>query len=230
MARQPLILGTGSHYKYFLTVDPATGAPATLSGTPSLQWRLNGSATQGTAGLTLNVDFDSVTGLNQIVLDIDNGTLAASADDELDVEIAAGTAGGVSVVGTPVWGITVLADGLTTQEKADVTTACSASTPDVSGSAVASVTGNVGGNVTGTVAGVTPATTANILTTALTESYAADGAAPTLSQAIFAIQQFLQERSLSSTTLTVKKLDGSTGAMTFTLDDGTNPTSITRAS
>lgn len=99
---------------------------------------------------------------------------------------------------------------------------------NVTGS-VGSVTGNVGGNVTGTVAGVTPATTASILTTALTESYAADGAAPTLSQAIFALQQFLQERAVSGTTLTVKRLDGSTTAMTFTLDDATSPTSITRA-
>lgn len=75
----------------------------------------------------------------------------------------------------------------------------------------------------------TKAETDALLTTALTESYAADGAAPTLTQAIYAIQQFLQEKSVASTTLTVKKLDGSTGAMTFTLDDDTNPTSITRA-
>jgi hypothetical protein len=70
----------------------------------------------------------------------------------------------------------------------------------------------------------------DILTTALTESYAADGAAPTLSQAIFAIQQMMQERAISTTTMTVKKLDGSTAAMTFTLDDANSPTSITRAS
>jgi len=68
-----------------------------------------------------------------------------------------------------------------------------------------------------------------ILTTALTESYAADGAAPTLAQAIFLIQQFLSERAVAGTTTTVKKLDGSTTAATFTLNDGTSPTSITRA-
>src|SRR3990167_8103017 len=64
---------------------------------------------------------------------------------------------------------------------------------------------------------------------ALTEAYAADGAAPTVAQALFAIQQFLQERAVSGTTVTVKKLDGSTTAMTFTLNDDTTPTSITRA-
>lgn len=72
-------------------------------------------------------------------------------------------------------------------------------------------------------------TVAEILTTAMTEAYAADGVAPTVSQALFAIQQFLQERSTATTTVTVKKLDGSATAMTFTLDDATTPTSITRA-
>jgi hypothetical protein len=68
-----------------------------------------------------------------------------------------------------------------------------------------------------------------VLTQQMTESYAADGTAPTLAQAQFAIQQFLQETNVSGTTLTVKKLDGSTTAMTFTLDDATSPTSLTRA-
>lgn len=66
-------------------------------------------------------------------------------------------------------------------------------------------------------------------TDTIPDSYAADGAHPTIAQAILAIQQFLQERAVSGTTVTVKKPDGSTSAMTFTLDDGTNPTSITRA-
>lgn len=69
-----------------------------------------------------------------------------------------------------------------------------------------------------------------VATTQMTESYASDGSAPTIAQALFAIQQFLQERAVSGTTLTVKKLDGSTSAMTFTLDSASEPTSITRAS
>jgi hypothetical protein len=69
---------------------------------------------------------------------------------------------------------------------------------------------------------------AGVLAVALTESYAADGAAPTLTQAVLAIQQFLQERSVLTTTMTVKKLDGSATAMTFTLNDATAPTAITR--
>jgi hypothetical protein len=70
---------------------------------------------------------------------------------------------------------------------------------------------------------------AAVLTTAITESYAADNVAPTLAQAIMLIQQSLHEFAISSTTRTVKKLDGSTTAATFTLDSATAPTSTTRA-
>lgn len=69
-----------------------------------------------------------------------------------------------------------------------------------------------------------------VLTSQLTEAYAADGTAPTLAQAIFLIQQSLHEFAIVSTTRTVKKLDGSTTAATFTLDSATTPTSTTRAS
>lgn len=66
-------------------------------------------------------------------------------------------------------------------------------------------------------------------TDTIPDSYAADGAQPTIAQAILAIQQFLTEKAVSGTTVTVKKPNGST-AMTFTLNDGTSPSSITRAS
>lgn len=69
-----------------------------------------------------------------------------------------------------------------------------------------------------------------ILTRQMTESYASDGSAPTLTQALLLIQQILSEAAVSGVTMTVKKLDGSTTAATFTLNDGSNPTSITRAS
>jgi hypothetical protein len=66
-------------------------------------------------------------------------------------------------------------------------------------------------------------------TAAMTESYAADGATFTLAQALYMIWALLAERSINSTTLTAKKLDGSTTAMTFALDSATAPASQTRA-
>jgi hypothetical protein len=65
-------------------------------------------------------------------------------------------------------------------------------------------------------------------TTELPDSVSADGSFPTRDQALLEIIQFLQERAVSGTTVTVKKPDGSTSLMTFTLDAET-PTSITRA-
>ena len=73
------------------------------------------------------------------------------------------------------------------------------------------------------------ASRAAILTQELIESYAADGAAPTVAQALMMLLQHHQQKSVSGTTVTIKKLDKSTTAATYTLDSATDPTSITRA-
>ena len=66
-------------------------------------------------------------------------------------------------------------------------------------------------------------------TTAQTESYASDGAAATPAQLLYMIYCAVSEFSISSTTITGKKLDGSTTAMTWTIDSASEPTSRTRA-
>lgn len=75
----------------------------------------------------------------------------------------------------------------------------------------------------------TPPTVDQILTTQMTESYAADGIAPTLAQALFIIHGNLQEFAYVGTKQTVNKLDGTTEAATYTLDNSSKPTSKTRA-
>lgn len=72
-------------------------------------------------------------------------------------------------------------------------------------------------------------TVAQIWTTALTEAYASDGSAFTAAQGLFMIWSALSEFAISGTTITCKKLDGSTTSMTFTLDSSSAPTSRTRA-
>lgn len=84
-------------------------------------------------------------------------------------------------------------------------------------------------DVPGLIAALNNISVADILTTQMTESYAADGVPPTLTQAVMLIQQLLAEKAINSTTQTVKKLDGTTTAATFTLDSATAPTSITRS-
>jgi hypothetical protein len=106
---------------------------------------------------------------------------------------------------------------------------------DITGSITGNVSGSVG-SVTGAVGSVTAGVTLTnagidaLYTRQLTESYATDGAAPTVAQALMLIQQMLGDFSISGTTLTVKKVDGTTDAATFTLNDGSAPTAITRAS
>lgn len=64
-------------------------------------------------------------------------------------------------------------------------------------------------------------------TVAPTESYRSANGVPTPIQALLEIIAHLGESSISSTTKTLKKVDGSTTAKTFTLNDATTPTSIT---
>lgn len=65
-------------------------------------------------------------------------------------------------------------------------------------------------------------------TLAMTESYRTAGASPTLAQAMFELLAHMGDSSITGTTKTLKKIDGTT-AKTFTLDSSTAPTSITEA-
>ena len=69
----------------------------------------------------------------------------------------------------------------------------------------------------------------DILTTAMTESYAALGAEPSLAQILYEMRALRAEMGITGTTLTTKKLDGTTTAATYTHDSATAPTSVTRA-
>lgn len=66
----------------------------------------------------------------------------------------------------------------------------------------------------------------DIWTTALTEAYRATGATGTAAQLLYELIAHLGNSSIAGTTKTLKKLDGSTTAKTYTLDDDTTPTSI----
>ncbi len=65
-------------------------------------------------------------------------------------------------------------------------------------------------------------------TDTIPDSYAADGAQPTVAQALLMIWQFLTEKAVVGTTVTVNKPDGTTAVMTLALDDASAPTAISR--
>src|SRR5688572_8316302 len=81
----------------FTTID-STGAPITLAGSPVISAYPGNSVTQLTAGITLSVDFDGVTGLHNVrVVATDANGYAAATNYAL--VITTGTVDTVSVVG-----------------------------------------------------------------------------------------------------------------------------------
>lgn len=311
-------------YGKFTTYRPSTGAPFTLAGTPAISVYKDNSVTQSTSGVTLTVDFDSVTGLNHYAIDTSSDGTFYSAGSFFDLVITTGTVDSISAVGMAIerftirknsslkpttagraldvsvtgeagldWAnigsptTTVAFTGTTiaVTQKVDVdtiktnpvvnggtitfpTTATLASTTNITAGTVTNAT-NVtnltnaptAGDLTATMktsvttaataatptaaavtAGVTVTTNSDKTgyaltspydfakgTVAMTESYATDGSAVTPVQMMYMLWSLAAEKNIVTTTLTAKKLDGSTTAMTFTLDSATSPTSITRA-
>lgn len=86
-----------SLYLKFTTVN-TSGVPTTLAGTPAVSAYPDDSLTQLTAGITLTVDFDGVTGLNHLTIVATSGNGYATATD-YELVITTGTVGGSSVVG-----------------------------------------------------------------------------------------------------------------------------------
>lgn len=82
---------------HFCTVQ-STGAPTTLAGSPVISAYPANSTTQLTAGITLSVDFDSVTGLNNVRVVASSGNGYATATN-YDLVITTGTVNSVSAVG-----------------------------------------------------------------------------------------------------------------------------------
>ena len=94
--RGDIRLGDTIHCKFVTTTS--AGVPTQLAGSPVISAYPAASTTQLTAGITLTVDFDSVTGLNHVtvVATSGNGYLTAT---NYELVVTTGTVGGVSVVG-----------------------------------------------------------------------------------------------------------------------------------
>lgn len=85
----------------FLTTSVANntaGVPVTLAGTPVVSVYKEGVLVQSVAGVTLTVDFDSIVGLNHVLLDLSADAFYAPHAD-YEVIITTGTVSGDSVVG-----------------------------------------------------------------------------------------------------------------------------------
>lgn len=152
--------GLGSNiYIKFTTVDPATGAPAALTG--GTVQRYSGSSTGGvTTGVTLTANFNSVTGLNHVHVDTSGITFGT----DVTLVLSAGTVAGVSVVGFVVGSFSIqnrIVAAVTGNVTGDVLGDVQGDVASVQGS-VGSVVGNVGGNVVGSVGSVAGGVAGNL--------------------------------------------------------------------
>ena len=168
-------------YMFFTTRAFATGVPTTLGGSPVISAYENDSLTQIISGITLDVDFDTINGLNQLTI-VTSTPSGFENGKEYSLVITTGSVSGVSVVGEVVGNFSL---------------------------------------------GMEAAYT--LPTTAITESYAANGVAPTPHQALMAIHQMLMSFGIIGTAYSVKQLDGATEAFEVTHDSATAPTSASRS-
>ena len=135
------------------------GVPTTLAGTPVVSAYPANSLTQLTAGITLTVDFDSVTGLHnvRVVASGANGYLTAT---NYALVVTTGTVGGVSVVGYVI-------DAFSIENRSAVMPTTAARTLDVSAGGEAGLDwANIGSPTTsqtlsGTTVGTSTALTTN---------------------------------------------------------------------
>lgn len=84
----------------FNTRDPATGALATITGSPTLAVYKDGGTTEITTGPALTVDFDGRTGLHLVTITTTNASYTAGSD--YFVVLTAGTVAGVAITNSEV--------------------------------------------------------------------------------------------------------------------------------
>lgn len=89
----------GAIFDLKFTTVQSTGAPTTLAGTPAISVYKDNSTTQTTTGVTLTVDFDSVTGLNNVRIDTSGDASFYAQGSNFQVVITTGTVNSVSAVG-----------------------------------------------------------------------------------------------------------------------------------
>lgn len=210
-------------YGKFTTYRPSTGAAYTLGGTPALSVYKDNSTTQSTTGVTLTVDFDSVTGLHHFAIDTSADGTFYAAGSFFDIVITTGTVDSVSVVGSVVGSFTL-------RKTSALKPTTAGRTLDVSSTGEAGVDWANVGSPTTTLAltGTSISTVADGALTAakfgsLTAPSAVPAAAPTLFDAIAWL--FTLGRNKITQTATTQLLrndaDSATIGTSTVSDDGT---------
>jgi hypothetical protein len=85
------------------------GVPTTLGGSPAISVYKN-STTESTSGVTLSVDYDSRTGMNNVAIDTSQSSSFYASDNDFSVVITTGTLNGVSMVGYVVGSFSLMTE------------------------------------------------------------------------------------------------------------------------
>ena len=227
------------------------GAPAVIYTRPQTGW-----LAPATAGRTLVVDANGLADANMVKMGpTGSGTAQTARDIGASVLLSNGTGTGqvklasgyVAItwadIAAPTTAVNLSGTTIATTQQVDLNTIKTQSVTCAGGVTIPAATLASTTNITaGTITTASNLTTNNDKTgyaltssydfakgtAAMTEAYAANGAAPTPVQALFAIHQMLMDFGISGTALTVKKLDNSTTAFVVTLDSATTPTAAAR--
>lgn len=161
----------GDTFDIKFTTVTTTGAPTTLAGTPVVSAYVGNSTTQITAGITLSVDFDSVTGLHNVRV-VASGANGYATASNYQLVITTGTVGETSVVGYVIGQFSI-------ENRSAVMPTTAARTLDVSAGGEAGIDwANVGSPTTSlALTGTTIATTQKVdIETIKTQTVTAAGA------------------------------------------------------
>lgn len=188
----------------FNTVFGTPSVPTTLATGTVLVYKSNSTTESSSTGITLTVDFDSVTGMHHVRIDTSANASFFTTASDFDVILTAGTVGGSSVAGSRLAHFSI-------ENRSAIMPTTAGRTLLVAAGGQAAVD----------------------MTIAPTESYAAVGSIPTLAQFICQTTSMLAQFVIVSTTFSAYKVsDGASFTNvwgTFTLDSASNPTQIKRA-
>lgn len=236
-----------------ILVDTGTTIPASISGLNDVAATdiVSAGAITTLSGAVVNVDLVDTTTTNTDQRGTDSAALAtalATVDSNVDaILVDTGTTIPASISGlNDVAATDIVSSGAITTSGGAVSTVTTVGTTttntDMRGTDSAATAANLatvdtnvdailvdtGTTIPASITALNDISVSDILTTQMTEAYAADGVAPTVAQALFLIQQTIGDFSIAGTTITAKRINGSTTAATYTLDSSTAPTSRTR--
>lgn len=194
----------GQTFDTKFTTRQISGAPSTLASSPVISAYVGNSTTEITAGITLSVDFDSRTGLNNVRVVATSGNGYATASD-YQLVITTGTVNSVSVVGEVIaeFSIENRQSNVKFWNGTAVATPATAGIPDVNVkniNNVAAATPGASGGIL--IAGSNAATTIAGLTTGALACTTITASGAVAFQSTFAVTTSSAFGAMSCTTLT----------------------------